>query len=202
MITVNLISTRLDLPFPFGPPHTLPYKQNLIDEAAHADGKLRAASELPHSPAIGPDDPGLHLVQKTNFLPLEWLLSRAGKVLLNEEVELPEPTTERILARLVQLAARAHDVDIRLSDDYRQAFVIVSLAERGNPIPFVESSYICYGLHPDKLWPAIVARRKADLGKEYSRWYDENDNLRLGDLFSAPRKPVQSTPQVKKEGVA
>jgi hypothetical protein len=94
--------------------------------------------------------------------------------------------TERVLARLKQSAAR--ESDVWLQDDYRQAYVCVSLAERGNPIPFIESSYICLGLHPAKVWPAILARREALLGREA--------------VPSPVKKPVQSVRLNSKEGVA
>jgi hypothetical protein len=90
-----------------------------------------------------------------------------------------------------------------LRDDYRQSFLTLSLALKGNTMPFVVSSYQMYGVHPDKLWPAIVARRKANLGAEYSRFYDANDlplaGIKALPLF--PRKPMHSE-KTEKERVA
>jgi hypothetical protein len=71
----------------------------------------------------------------------------------------------RVLARLIQ--SEAHEPDVWLRDDYRQAFITLDLALKGNTMPFVVASYQMYGLHPDKVWPARIARRKALLGKEY-----------------------------------
>ena len=84
--------------------------------------------------------------------PLDWIL----------QPEKKRTPTDRILARLVQ--AEAHEPDLWLRDDYRQAFITVTLASRGNTMPFVVASYQMYGLHPDKVYSAILARRKALLG--------------------------------------
>ena len=58
----------------------------------------------------------------------------------------------------------------------------MGLASRGNPQPHVEATYRVLGLHPDKVWPAIVAQRKALLGTEYEKIWPE----------LAPKKPVRS----------
>jgi hypothetical protein len=118
-------------------------------------------------------------------LPLDWLFDPTKDRSL----------VDRVLARLVQAEAHAETVPGR--QHWRQCFITVSLAAKGSPIPFVESSLICYGLHPDKLWPAIVARRKAELGTEYSLWYDAAGNLRP----DAPKKDSASTRE-RKTGVA
>ena len=62
--------------------------------------------------------------------------------------------------------------------DIRQAWITVSLAARGECGPFVQASYRLHGLHPDKVWPAIMAQRRATLGKEFSDWYDAAGNLK------------------------
>jgi hypothetical protein len=62
----------------------------------------------------------------------------------------------------------------------------VSLAVRGEAQPFVESSYRIYGLHPNHLWPKIMAKRKAELGKEFGQWFDQADNLK-------PDKPKKTS---------
>jgi hypothetical protein len=116
-------------------------------------------------------------------LALQWLL--------NPEKDKKFP--ERVLARLIQ--SEAHEPDVWLRDDYRQAFITLTLALKGNTMPFVVASYEMYGLHPDKVFPAIVARRKANLGREYRKFYDVNDNRLLStlpDLFpSAKRHTTQ-----------
>lgn len=89
---------------------------------------------------------------ESKALPLEWLL---GPKLQS----LPH----RILARLVQ--SEAHEANPHFRDDYRQTFIALSLAIRGENIPFIQASYLMYGLHPDKVWPAIVAKRAALLGR-------------------------------------
>jgi hypothetical protein len=112
-------------------------------------------------------------------LPLDWLLrpTKDGSLL------------DRVLGRLIQ--SEAHEANPHFRDDYRQTFIALSLARDGNPIPFVEASYRMYGLHPDKVYPAIMARRQALLGRD-------------GVLSMAPAKAVPSpvTSPKCKEGAA
>lgn len=127
---------------------------------------------------------------KPSSLPLEFLLARGARVQLGERVKLPGAFVQRVLARLVQL--EAHEPNLHFKSDYRQASIVLILLSRGNTMPFVVSSYQMYGKHPDQIFPGIVAQRKADLGKEYSRWYDERDVLRP-EFAAAPKKPNVST---------
>ena len=53
--------------------------------------------------------------------------------------------------------AELSEEDVYLRDDWRQAWVCVSLADRGVPEPFVAASYQLFGLHPDKVFPAMMA---------------------------------------------
>lgn len=143
--------------------HSVKWTRYLLSDIAP---KLRQfqpflAFRRPTPPQVLPERPA-------NFNPLQWLL----------DPDKGKSQVDRILAELVR--AEAHEQDVWLKDDYRQAFVIVSLAERGNPIPFITSSYICYGLHPDKVWPSLVARRKADCGKLYPVLFDQNDIRKPG----------------------
>ena len=71
----------------------------------------------------------------------------------------------RILDRLWE--AETSEPDVHLRQDYRQAWICVSLASRGEPEPFITSSYRIYGSHPNKVWPQILANRKAKLGSEF-----------------------------------
>jgi hypothetical protein len=80
----------------------------------------------------------------------------------------------RILDRLQK--AELSEPNIWYRQDYRQAFICVSLARRCEPQPFITSSYRIYGLHPSKVWPMIMAKRKARLGKEFADWYDQAGN--------------------------
>ena len=80
----------------------------------------------------------------------------------------------RILDRLWE--AEISEEDIWFRQDYRQVFITVSLASKGNTEPFVAASYTLYSLHPDKVWPRILANRKARLGKEFADWYDQAGN--------------------------
>lgn len=116
--------------------------------------------------------------------PLDWLFGDKNKSL-----------SDRVLARLIQ--AETHESDVWLRDDYRQAFMTVTLAAKGNTMPFVVASYQMYGVHPDKVWPKIVARHNAILGRPIP--------------ISLPRKPEADSarphsasvlPFRKKEGIA
>ena len=82
----------------------------------------------------------------------------------------------RILDRLWE--AERSEPDIWFRQDYRQAFICVSLASRCEPQPFITSSYRIYGSHPDDVWPKIMANRKARLGKEFLDWYDQAGSLK------------------------
>ena len=97
----------------------------------------------------------------------------------------------RILDRLWE--AEQCEPDVHLRSDYRQAFICVSLASRGETQPFVESSYRIYGKHPDKVWPHILATSKAKLGNEFSVWYDAAGNLRP-DIPKRTSLPVTAHP--------
>jgi hypothetical protein len=82
----------------------------------------------------------------------------------------------RVMTRLQQ--AEAHELNLHLKSDYRQAWITTSFAQKNVHEPFVAASYVIYGLHPDKVWPSVVADRKARLGAEYYDWYDSADILR------------------------
>lgn len=90
--------------------------------------------------------------------------------------------TERVLVRLEQ--AEKKEQDEHLKTDVRIAWVTTLYASRGNPQPHIDASFKVLGLHPDKVWPSIVAKRKAQLGSEYSLWYEANDSPRLGESLS------------------
>jgi len=68
--------------------------------------------------------------------------------------------------------AELSEPDIWFRQDYRQAFITVSLASKGNTEPFLSASYAVYGIAPEKVWPRIMAGRKARLGKEFADWFD------------------------------
>lgn len=167
-----------------------------------------------HVAPVPPVLPARPLLLESKSLPLEFLLARAGKVLLQEDVELPAPDIQRVIAQLIQ--AEAHEPNLHFKADYRQTMIAMCAVDVRRDVStglaaLVAASYHMYGKHPDKLWPAIVARRKADLGKEYSRWYDENDNLipqagerteeiaKLPGSLPSPRKPVQSVKPKKED---
>jgi hypothetical protein len=72
------------------------------------------------------------------------------------------PLAERVLVRLE--AAEQKESDLWLRDDIRIAWITVLEASRGNPQPHIDATYKVLGIHPDKVWPAICARRAAILG--------------------------------------
>jgi hypothetical protein len=68
----------------------------------------------------------------------------------------------RVLARLTQ--AEACELNPHYRDDLQIARLMVHYAATGKAVlcsPHVLASYMVLGLHPDKVWPAIQARRKA-----------------------------------------
>ena len=78
---------------------------------------------------------------------------------------------ERILFQLEK--AERNEVDPWLRDDYRIAWITVLLAGYGRLEPHVTATYRVLGLHPEKVWPAILARRRFLLGAEFESFYDE-----------------------------
>jgi hypothetical protein len=93
----------------------------------------------------------------------------------------PRALTRRILFRLADAELRERNPHFR--DDYRIAWITVFHAARGDPQPDVTATYAVLGIHPNKLWPAIVARRKALLGTCYADFWGE---------ALPPKKPAQS----------
>ena len=73
-----------------------------------------------------------------------------------------ESFSARVLARLT--ASEAQEIDPWRRDDLRIARLTVAFAANGAAVlcsPFVLASYMVLGLHPEKVWPAILARREA-----------------------------------------
>jgi hypothetical protein len=62
-------------------------------------------------------------------------------------------------------SAEMREEDVWLRDDIRIAWITVLNAAQGSPIPHIEATYTVLGLHPDKVYPAILARREALLGR-------------------------------------
>jgi len=89
--------------------------------------------------------------------------------------------TRRILSRLE--LAEGREPDPWFQDDYRIAWITVLRAARGEPIPQVSATYEVLGLHPDRVWPAIIERRKLLLGAEYEEFFG---------VSLPPKKPIQS----------
>ena len=87
----------------------------------------------------------------------------------------------RVLVRLEQ--AEATEPNPHYRDDIRVAWITALNAARGVSQPHVAATYSVLGLHPLNVWPAIVERRKAELGALYEEFFG-------GSL--PPKKPVQS----------
>jgi hypothetical protein len=163
------------------------------------EGISQASPVATPAVAIGPN-PGQHPVK--TYLPLEWLL-QPRKAFSSGEPRVPldeaEPRVifDRILARLTQ--AEAHELDVWLREDYRQAFITVALTAKNFPNPFLEASIRMNGCHPDKVFQHITNNRKAQLGGEYSRFYDENGVWRVEPLV--PKKGAHSAPGERRRKV-
>lgn len=106
-----------------------------------------------------------------------------------------KPLVRRVLKRLWR--AEVSESNPHFQTDYRIAWITTLLASRGDPAPYVAATMTVLGLHPAKIWPARIARRKALLGRDYSLFYDAEGNWipePLADPWrgESPRKPVQS----------
>jgi hypothetical protein len=103
--------------------------------------------------------------------------------------------THALLRRILFHLERAeeHEPNPHFQDDYRIAWITVLKAASGVTDPHVQATRAVLGLHPDKVWPAIEARRHAKLGAEYNKFFGTG---------SSPKKPVQSArfPGDKKGG--
>ena len=89
--------------------------------------------------------------------------------------------SDRVLSRLE--ASEIAEPDLHLQTDLRIAWITVLYAARNFPEPDVLASYRVLGLHPEKIWPSIVERRKALLGPLYEKFWGAPPTA---------RKPVQS----------
>ncbi len=106
-----------------------------------------------------------------------------------------QPLWRRILDRLWR--AELSEVNPHFQADLRIAWITVWLASHGDLQPHVAASYAVLGKHPSQVWPAIVAKRRALLGREYSLFYDSAGNWKpepLADPWcgESPRKPPQT----------
>jgi hypothetical protein len=128
------------------------------------------------------DEPVLQLelsfIEEAKAAPLGWIL----------DPEKPVRIVDHVIAYL--LLQEAHESNLHIKADLRQAQICLILASRGNTDPFVSSSYVMYGTHPDKVYPKMRANRMARLGEEYSQWFDAAGNLRP----DVPKKPQVSSP--------
>jgi hypothetical protein len=100
---------------------------------------------------------------------------------------LPPGSTEHLVRAEGVLAylekAELKESDPWLRDDVRIAWIATLYASRGNSQPFVDATYRVLGCHPDQVWSRIEARRHAQLGVDYEKFFGE---------ASSPKKPVRS----------
>jgi|GEM_PF-3627495 len=98
---------------------------------------------------------------------------------------MPSPSpvvfSRRVLARLWE--AELAEPNPHFATDIRIAWITVWFAVCGYHAPHVAACYAVLGLHPKKVWPAIVARRRAQLGPFYAEFWGEG---------LPPKKPPQS----------
>jgi len=92
----------------------------------------------------------------------------------------PSAWTQRILARLE--AAEWREPNPHLQCDYRIAWLTVLNADRGIARPDVVACTSILGIAPEKVGPAIAARRKFLLGPLYDEFWG---------VALPPRKPPQ-----------
>jgi hypothetical protein len=77
--------------------------------------------------------------------------------------------SRRTLSRLE--AAEASEDNPHLACDRRISWITVLYAARGWPSPHVLATYQVLGLHPERVWPAMVERRKSQLGPYYEQFF-------------------------------
>jgi hypothetical protein len=104
---------------------------------------------------------------------------REQKALLLEVALLFTEGNSRLLRIMDYLAeAERHTPDPWLRDDIRIAWITCLFAGRGYEVPDVIATYQVLGIHPDKVWPSILARRENIIGRK-----------------PEAKKPVQSVPK-------
>lgn len=81
----------------------------------------------------------------------------------------PPALVSRILVRIETAERREPDPHYR--DDYRIAWIAVLRAARGEAQPHIAATYAVLGIHPEKVWAAIVERRRALLGSLYEEFW-------------------------------
>ncbi len=72
---------------------------------------------------------------------------------------------ERVLVRLE--ATEKSEPDPWMRDDIRIAWITTLYASQGNRQPHIDAMYRVLGLHPDKVWPAILRNREVLLGRSF-----------------------------------
>jgi hypothetical protein len=109
--------------------------------------------------------------------------------------------TNRVLVRLE--TAEAKEPDPWMRDDIRIAWITTLYASQGNQQPHVDATYRVLGLHPDKVWPAILARREAILGPIKNASGEPQTpsahTTRGADPLAAPSSPKKPCASTKRE---
>lgn len=124
----------------------------------------------------------------SSFAPL-----RVGKVVTVTRIRRSllgsrKQTVARILERLARQESR--EANLHLKSDYRQAYITVSFAYRGDPDPFRSASIVMYGCLPEAVFEKLTADRHSKLGAEYGKWYSDSGALLPQTAVSIPKKPA------------
>lgn len=98
---------------------------------------------------------------------------------------------QRILSRLE--LAEVRESNPHFQDDYRISWITVLRAARGESRAHVSASYAVLGLHPEKVWSALTAQRRAKLGALYAEFFGVN---------LPPKKPAQSVRDLRRDRAA
>lgn len=89
------------------------------------------------------------------------------------------------------MSMRFGEPDPWYADDYQISYLTVLWAERGHPHPDVYATQLTLGILPSEVWPQIVARRRAKLGKLYTKFFYASTDLPRPDQ-EEDRKPPSS----------
>lgn len=136
---------------------------------------------------------------------LSWNLEVRGRTTSHtrtcgERTSATRLLSERILARLE--ASEQKESDPWLRDDIRIAWITTLYASQGNPQAHVDATYRVLGLHPDKVWPAICARRAALLGRQEYPTRRASAEVPAAAVQRSPKKPSASERRTRQRKVA
>jgi len=103
------------------------------------------------------------------------------------------------------LWARDSEEDKWFADDYQIAFRTCLNLGKERPYPFATACRETLGLHPDKVWPSIVERRRWLMGKAFREgvddvtWNPHPELLAAWELGQVRKKPCRSVRFVERK---